>query len=88
MKSIEFTDARRAAMARIVLTSDDEEYLLKLERYMKRLNKETANKSQTSYTVEELNTRLDEAEADIQAGRVLNCKEANAEVRRELPWLK
>ncbi len=66
----------------------DKEYLLKLERYMKRLNKETANKSQTSYTVEELNTRLDEAEADIQAGRVLNCKEANAEVRRELPWLK
>lgn len=88
MKSIEFTDARRAAMARIVLTSDDEEYLFKLERYMKRLNKETANKSQTSYTMEELNTRLDEAEADIQAGRVMTCQEANAEVRRELPWLK
>ena len=88
MKSIEFNDARRAAMARVVLTSNDEEYLLKLERYMKRLSKETANKSQTSYTMEELNTRLEEAEIDIRTGKVMTCEEANAEVRRQLPWLK
>lgn len=37
------------------------------------------------YTLEELNTRLDEAEANIDAGEVLTCEEANAEIRKALP---
>ncbi|MEL5894737.1 hypothetical protein AAE250_14735 [Bacteroides sp. GD17] len=90
MNHFEFTEARRAAMARTVLTATDEEYLIKLERYMKRLARQSAKAapSQPPYTLEELNTRLDEAEADIAANRVMTCEEANAEVRKALPWLK
>mgnify|MGYP003468263157 FL=1 len=39
------------------------------------------------FTMEELNRRMDEAEAEIEAGEVMTCEEANAEIRRLLPWL-
>lgn len=41
----------------------------------------------TTMELEELNARIDEAEAEIDAGEVLTCEEANAEVREALPWL-
>ena len=39
------------------------------------------------FTMEELNRRMDEAEVEIEAGEVMTCEEANAEIRRLLPWL-
>lgn len=39
------------------------------------------------FTMEELHQRMDEAEAEIEAGEVMTCEEANAEIRRLLPWL-
>ena len=39
------------------------------------------------FTMAELNRRMDEAEAEIEAGEVMTCEEANAESRRLLPWL-
>ena len=39
------------------------------------------------FTMEELNLRMDEAEVEIEAGEVMTCEEANAEIRRLLPWL-
>ncbi len=39
------------------------------------------------FTMEELHQRMDEAEAEIEAGEVMTNEEANAEIRRLLPWL-
>lgn len=39
------------------------------------------------FTMDELHLRIDEAEAEIEAGEVMSCEEANAEIRRLLPWL-
>ena len=39
------------------------------------------------YTMEEINRRLDEAEAEIEAGEVLTSEEVFAEMERKYPWL-
>lgn len=39
------------------------------------------------FTMEELHQRMDEAEAEIEAGEVMTSEEANAEIRRLFPWL-
>lgn len=40
------------------------------------------------YTMEELNARIDEFEAELEAGEWLEEEEANAKTREALPWLK
>ena len=42
----------------------------------------------TPYTMEELNARIDEFEAELEAGEYLTAEEANREVKEALPWLK
>ena len=42
----------------------------------------------THYTMEELNARIDEFEAELEAGEYLTAEEANREVKEALPWLK
>ena len=38
------------------------------------------------FTMEELHRRMDEAEAEIEAGEVMSCEEANAEIRTLLSF--
>lgn len=79
-------EAYKAELAREILMSDSRQLLDKVKLL---LRKEAKVREQLKpYTLEELNTRLDEAEAEIDAGEVLTCEEANAEVRKVLPWLK
>ena len=40
------------------------------------------------YTMEELNARIDEFEAELEAGEWLTSEEAGKQVREALPWLK
>lgn len=40
------------------------------------------------YTAEELNARIDEFEAELEAGEWLTLEEADKQVREALPWLK
>ena len=40
------------------------------------------------YTMEELNARIDEFEAELEAGEWLEEEEANAKTQEALPWLK
>ena len=40
------------------------------------------------YTMEELNARPDEFEAELEAGEWLTSEEADKQVREALPWLK
>lgn len=72
---------------------DNDEAMEQLDSYLLRLKKkmakaEKAEKPLSPYTMEELNARIDEAEAEIEAGEVLTCKQANAEVRNALSWLR
>lgn len=56
---------------------------------MENLNPQLDNEDvMRPYTVEELYARVNESMAEIEAGEVLTSEEANAEVRRELPWLR
>lgn len=84
-------DATRAEIIRSLFEVDNLEALQKVKRNVARIVK-SANKATaedlTPYTMEELNARIDEAEADIAAGRVMTRKQANAEVRKALPCLR
>ena len=40
------------------------------------------------YTMEELNARIDRAEANIAAGKVYTCEEVHQYLEENLPWLK
>lgn len=85
MTTIEL-EAYKAELAREILMSDSRQLLDKVKKL---LHKEAKVREQLMpYTLEELNARIDEAEAEIEAGEVLTCEEANAEVRKSLPWLK
>lgn len=39
------------------------------------------------FTMEELHRRMDEAEAEIEAGEVMTSEEVFAEMERKYPWL-
>lgn len=79
-------EAYKAELAREILMSDSRQLLDKVKKLLRKESK--ARELLKPYTMEELNARIDEAEAEIDAGEVLTCEEANAEVRKALPWLK
>ena len=79
-------EAYKAELAREILISDSRQLLDKVKKLLRKESK--ARELLKPYTMEELNARIDEAEAEIDAGEVLTCEEANAEVRKALPWLK
>lgn len=84
-------DAARAEIIRGLFEVDNLEALNKVKRTVVRVIKSAkvgVGEDLTPYTIEELNERIDEAEADIAAGRVLTCEQANAEVRKALSWLR
>ena len=39
------------------------------------------------FTMEEIHQRMDEAEAEIEAGEVMTSEEVFAEMERKYPWL-
>lgn len=39
------------------------------------------------YSMEEINARIDEAEADIDAGRVYTSEQAHKMIEAKYPWL-
>lgn len=90
MNSMEL-DAARAEIIRRLFEVDDLEALKKVKRSVARIMKSVkveAEEVPTPYTMDELNARIDESEAEIEAGAILTNAEANAEVRRVLPWLR
>lgn len=68
---------------------DDEEAMRQLDNYLSRLNKQAAIKVEKlrPYTLEELDARIDEAEAEIEAGEVMTNEEVFANMERKYPWL-
>ena len=39
------------------------------------------------FTMEEINRRLDMAEADMQAGRTMSCESVHERMEQKFPWL-
>lgn len=66
-------EAYKAELAREILMSDSRELLDKVKRLLRKEAK--AEEQIKPYTLEELNARIDEAEAEIEAGEVLTCEE-------------
>lgn len=61
-------DAHRMELIRNIMETDNIEILKKMKKYFARVTKEQAKEELTPYTMEELNARIDEAEAEIDAG--------------------
>ena len=61
-------DAHRMELIRNIIETDNLEVLKKMKKYFVRVTKEETKENLTPYTMEELNARIDEAEAEIDAG--------------------
>lgn len=88
-------NAYRNELARQILSTDDLEVLKKVKKYFARVAKveDTAAVAEekedlTPYTMEEINSWIDEGEAEEEAGLVYTCEEADRMLKEELPWLK
>lgn len=93
MSSMEL-NALRGELAHDILNIEDIEVLKEVKRSLHQIIAQAKDgmKNKSShprpYTLEEIHSRITESEAQITAGEVLTIEEANAEVRRQLPWLK
>lgn len=94
MRTIDL-NAYRNELARQILSTDDLEVLKKVKKYFARVAKveDTAAVAEekedlTPYTMEEINSWIDEGEAEEEAGLVYTCEEADRMLKEELPWLK
>ena len=86
------TETLRRELLRDILDIDNPELLKKLKRSFNRIRTnympQVVKEDLTPYTMEELNARIDEFEAELEAGEWLEEEEANAKTREALPWLK
>lgn len=80
MKTMEFNEARRAAMARTILTTDDEAYLAKVERYMERLSRTDHEARTLPATL--LRELMDTAAQQDAQGLTLTDEELNREMQQ------
>lgn len=93
MSSMEL-NALRGELAHDILNIEDIEVLKEVKRSLHQIIAQAKDgmKNKSShprpYTLQEIHNRIAESEAQIAAGNVLTIEEANAEVRRQLPWLK
>lgn len=93
MSSMEL-NALRGELAHDILNIEDIEVLKEVKRSLHQIIAQAKDgiKNKSSYprpyTLQEIHSRIAESEAQIAAGNVLTIEEANAEVRKQLPWLK
>lgn len=91
MNTLEMEILRRELL-RDILNVDDVDVLKKIRRSLDRLRVRPVNAVQEPgelrpYTMEELNKRIDEAEAEIEAGETLSSQELFAQMEHKYPWL-
>lgn len=81
-------DAHRMELIRNIMETDNLEVLKKMKKYFVRVTKEETKENLTPYTMEELNARIDEAEAEIDAGVPGHTMEELHELMvSKYPWL-
>lgn len=77
-------ELRQSLLQEIASIIDSDELTRKALEYIRKLR---AKEDLTPYTMEEINSWIDEAEADIADGRVYTAEEIEAEELKEMPWL-
>lgn len=81
-------DAQRMELIRNIMETDNIEVLKKMKKYFARVSRREAKEDLTPYTMEELNARIDEAEAEIDAGIPgQTMEEVRANITKKYPWL-
>lgn len=87
MTTIEL-DAHRMELIRSIMETDNMEVLKKMKKYFVKVTKEQTKEDLTPYTMEELNARIDEAEAEIDAGIPgYTIDEVHEVMAKKYPWL-
>lgn len=87
MKTIEL-DAQRMELIRDIIETDNIEVLKKVKKYFVRVSKKQVKENLIPYTMEELNARIDEAEAEINAGIAgISHEELMQKMRRKIAGL-
>lgn len=85
MTTIEL-EAYKAELAREILDTDSRAILDKVKKLLTRERKKTSE-NLTPYTMEEINSWLDESEADTEAGREYSSEEVFKHMEEKYPWL-
>lgn len=81
-------DAHRMELIRDIMETDNIEVLKKMKKYFVRVSKVQEKEDLTPYTMEELNARIDEAEAEIDAGIPGHTiEEVHESMVKKFPWL-
>lgn len=81
-------DAQRMELIRDIIKTDNLEVLKKMKKYFVRVSKEQIEEDLKPYTMEELNARIDEAEAEIDAGVPgYTMEEVHEMMTEKFPWL-
>lgn len=81
-------DAHRMELIRNIMETDNIEVLKKMKKYFARVSRSETKEELTPYTMEELNARIDEAEAEIDAGIPgYTMEEVQANITKKYPWL-
>lgn len=83
-------EARKTSIIRQILDVNDDKSLQQIEKWIKRhLQKEpeTSAIGGGSFTLTEMNEKLDRAEADISAGRTYTSKQVFDMMEDEFPYL-
>ena len=91
MNTLEAETLRRELL-RDILDVEDVDLLKKMRRSFNRLCAQHPVPSHVSeppepYTLKELNDRIDEAEAEIEAGETLSSQEVFEHLEHKSPWL-
>lgn len=87
-------ELRQSLLQEIANIIDSDELTRKTLEYVRKLRTKEAKKKEietkedlTPYTMEEINARIDEAEADIDAGRVIATETFIKDMEQQNPWL-
>lgn len=85
------TETLRRELLRDILDIDNPELLKKLRRSFNRIRTnympQVVKEDLTPYTMEELEARIDEAEAEIERGETISHQELIQNLKRKFPWL-
>lgn len=85
------TETLRRELLRDILDIDNPELLKKLRNSFNRLCMDyaptVAKEDLTPYTLEELEARIDEAEAEIERGETISSQELFLNLEHKYPWL-
>lgn len=80
-------DSYRAQLLQDISNVDNLEALESIRRAYRRAVNKLEKETPTSYTMEELNARIDQALDDAKSGKTYTCDEVYSMMESKYPWL-